>query len=273
LNRQRYPFFSAKSDELWGGSKALKKRKKREENMLNSRESGKLALDLFASSSYQKRPEPTVFPSEMFGQELRYSRLYLVMKRALDICGALVGLLILLVFLPLIALLIWCEDAGPIFYKQTRVGQHGRAFSLYKLRTMVVDADAYLKQHPDLLAAWQKNGKLHDDPRITRVGRFLRQTSIDELPQLWNVLRGEMSLVGPRAIQFSEVGAFRDLIEMRQQAKPGLTGLWQVSGRSATSYEQRSVLDCTYVMECSIWMDIAILCKTLPTVSHRVGAY
>lgn len=241
--------------------------------MLNFRESGELAPDPFTPSPHQKRPEQTSFPAEIFGQEPRSSHLYLAMKRALDICGALVGLLILLVLLPLIALLIWCEDAGPVFYKQTRVGQHGRAFSLYKLRTMVVEADTYLTQHPDLLAAWQENGKLQNDPRITRLGRFLRQTSIDELPQLWNVLRGEMSLVGPRAIQFSEVDAFRDLLEMRQQAKPGLTGLWQVSGRSATSYEQRNVLDCTYVMECSLWMDIAILCKTLPTVSNRLGAY
>jgi undecaprenyl-phosphate galactose phosphotransferase len=180
---------------------------------------------------------------------------------------------VLALLLPMIALVIWREDAGPIFYRQVRVGQHGRAFFLYKLRTMIVEADLYLDQHPELLIAWQKNGKLHDDPRVTRCGRFLRRTSLDELPQLWNVLRGEMSLVGPRAIQFSEVSVFSELIKLRQLVKPGLTGLWQVSGRSTTSYEQRLILDCTYVMECSIWMDLAIGCKTLPIVFGRIGAY
>jgi undecaprenyl-phosphate galactose phosphotransferase len=138
---------------------------------------------------------------------------------------------------------------------------------------MMVDADTYLARNPELLRAWQQNGKLYADPRITRIGRFLRRTSLDELPQLWNVLRGEMSLVGPRAIQFSEVAIFYDLLVIRQQVKPGLTGLWQISGRSNTSYEQRNVLDCTYVMECSIWMDVTILCKTLPVVFYPIGAY
>lgn len=210
---------------------------------------------------------------EVFWQEPQTSHLYLKLKRAMDICGALAGLLLLALLLPLLALLIWYEDGGPVFYTQVRVGQHGRPFSLYKLRTMMVSADAYLAQRPDLLRAWQNNGKLYDDPRITRIGRFLRRTSIDELPQVWNVLQGDMSLVGPRAIQFSEVDAFHELLAMRQQVKPGLTGLWQISGRSTTSYEQRNVLDCTYVMECSLCLDILILCKTLPVVFCHPGAY
>lgn len=206
-------------------------------------------------------------------QEPQFSRLYLFIKRFVDILGALSGLVLLALLLPVLAFLIKREDAGPIFYKQVRVGRHGQAFSLYKLRTMMVDADSYLTRNPELLRAWQQNGKLYADPRITRIGHFLRRTSLDELPQLWNVLCGEMSLVGPRAIQFSEMALFHDLLAIRQQAKPGLTGLWQVSGRSNTNYEQRNVLDCTYVMECSTWMDLTILCKTFPVVFHPTGAY
>jgi exopolysaccharide production protein ExoY len=138
---------------------------------------------------------------------------------------------------------------------------------------MRVDADDYLKQHSELMAAWHKIGKLPNDPRITRIGRLLRRTSLDELPQMLNVLRGEMSLVGPRAIQFSEIAAFGELFQLRQIAKPGVTGLWQVSGRSMTSYEQRCVLDCMYVIDQSIWMDVRILIKTVPTVMRGVGAY
>lgn len=243
-------------------------------NMLRPQKSGELVLDLIVPFPYIHPLTPTIPPSfKTLWQEPHLSRTYLLLKRVTDICGALVGLFILTLLLPVIALLIRREDGGPIFYKQVRVGKHGQPFQLYKLRTMIVNADSYLSQHPELLAAWQNNGKLYDDPRITRIGLFLRRTSLDELPQLWNVLRGDMSLVGPRAIQFSEVQAFRDLIDMRQQVKPGLTGLWQVSGRSTTSYEQRNVLDCTYVIECSVWMDLAILCKTLPIVFGRSGAY
>lgn len=205
--------------------------------------------------------------------EPQITRTYQGAKRVLDICGALVGLVLLALMLPIIALLIVCEDRGPIFYRQIRVGQYGNPFYTSKLRSMRVDADGYLKEHPDLLAAWHRNGKLRNDPRITRIGRFLRRSSLDELPQMLNVLRGEMSLVGPRAIQFSEVAAFGEIFELRQMAKPGLTGLWQISGRSMTSYEQRCVLDCKYVMDRSFWMDMCIMFKTLPVVIRGVGAY
>jgi len=202
------------------------------------------------------------------------SPLYQIAKRGLDICGALVGLVILLLSLFVFAPLIFIEDRGSIFYKQVRVGQYGKPFFIYKLRSMIEDADNYLAQHPELLNAWQRTGKLqiNEDPRITRVGRFLRRSSIDELPQMWNVLCGEMSLVGPRAIQFSEVVAFGELATLRQMVKPGLTGLWQVCGRSLTDYEQRALLDCYYVMECSFWMDLYILFKTLPVVLSGTGA-
>ena len=203
---------------------------------------------------------------------LQLSSFYRVSKRGLDICGALLGLLLLLLLLPIIALFIYCEDCGPIFYKQIRVGLYGRPFFTYKLRSMIEQADILLLQHPALLEVWQQHGKLPDDPRITRIGQFLRHSSLDELPQMFNVLRGEMSLVGPRAIQYTECATFGELGALRQQMKPGITGLWQISGRSQTNYEQRCILDCTYVMECSLLADITILLKTVPVVVRGKGA-
>ena len=206
-------------------------------------------------------------------EDLQISRTYLIVKRALDICGALIGLGILLLLLPFIALLIWWEDRGPIFYRYTCVGQYGRSFTTYKIRSMMVNANEYLARNPELLALWKENGKLVNDPRVTRIGRFIRSTSIDELPQLLNVLRGEMSLIGPRFVQFSEVDRFGELIKLRQLVKPGLTGLWQVSGRSQLNYEQRAILDSIYVLECSFFTDMLILVKTVPSVIKGVGAY
>ncbi len=205
-------------------------------------------------------------------EESRISSAYSIAKHVLDICGALVGLVVLALLFPILAMLICWEDRGHIFYKQTRVGQYGQPFVTYKFRTMIVDADGYMARYPDLLEAWRKGGKLKNDPRITRIGGFLRRTSLDELPQVLNILRGEMSLVGPRAIQFSEIEAFKDLIELRQTVKPGLTGLWQVSGRSMTDYEQRCILDCTYVLDRSFWLDVEILLRTLPAVINGIGA-
>ena len=218
--------------------------------------------------------EPQSFPPiyDLHHGQKQRSRAYEIAKRGLDIFGALVGLIALGLLLPAIALLIWYEDRGPIFYKHVRVGRYGQPFSAYKFRSMIVDADGYLAGRPELFKAWSKGGKLRNDPRVTRVGSLLRRTSLDELPQMLNVLRGEMSLVGPRAIQFSEVEAFGDLIGLRLLVRPGLTGLWQVSGRSMTDYEQRCVLDCTYIIDRSFWMDIEILLRTLPAVIRGVGA-
>lgn len=206
-------------------------------------------------------------------QRLRLPGNYQCIKRGMDIGGGLLGLLVLLLLLPFIALFILWEDRGPIFYKQERIGLYGRPFQTYKLRSMMTNADAYLAQHSELLQEWQQSGKLQDDPRITQTGKFLRRTSLDELPQVLNILRGDMSLVGPRAIQASEIAAFGELGELRQMVKPGLTGLWQISGRSHTTYEQRALLDCTYVLECSTLIDLSILIRTLPVVLHGEGAY
>jgi exopolysaccharide production protein ExoY len=236
-------------------------------------QSGGLVLDLMTPPAFSEQAAVILSPDGPLLPEPNISRIYQMGKRGLDICGALIGLILFSLLFPFIASLILYEDRGPIFYKQARIGRYGRPFTIYKLRSMIVNADVYLAQHPELLKAWQLRGKLHTDPRITRIGSFLRRSSIDELPQLFNVLRGEMSLVGPRAIQSSELAAFGELGELRQMVKPGLTGLWQVSGRSTTDYEQRCILDCTYVMECSLQMDMQILFKTLPVVFCHTGAY
>ena len=209
------------------------------------------------------------FPHAMRQKVGRYQKV----KRLIDILGVLFSLPILLPLLAILALCIFIEDRGPIFYKQQRVGIYGQPFYIYKLRSMIKNADAYLIQHPTLLRAWKQNGKIQHDPRVTCFGRLLRRTSLDELPQIVNVLRGEMSLVGPRAIQFSEVAAFGELNALRQQVKPGLTGLWQISGRSHINYVQRCLLDCIYVMDRSLWVDMHIICKTLPAVMSGDGAF
>jgi exopolysaccharide production protein ExoY len=230
------------------------------------------SVDEFSGSSGEELLEKLIRSGEPVQVSL-IQKISRMAKRGLDIFGALVGLILLVLLLPIISLVIWWEDRGPIFYKQVRVGQNGRPFLIYKFRSMIVDADDYMARHPELLEAWSKDGKLKSDPRITRIGAFLRSTSLDELPQVLNILRGEMSLVGPRAIQFSEKELFGELIDLRQSVKPGLTGLWQISGRSMTDYEQRCILDCIYVIDWSFWLDIEILLRTLPIVTNGVGAF
>jgi exopolysaccharide production protein ExoY len=193
-------------------------------------------------------------------------------KRFLDICVALLGLLLLGLILPIFIACVFFEDRGPIFYRQRRVGQHGQSFVIYKLRTMVPNADQILRQNPELLSLWSRQGKMSYDPRVTRVGKILRRTSLDELPQMLNILCGQMSLVGPRAMQPGEDEVLGELAELRKRVKPGITGLWQVCGRSCTSYEQRGILDCMYVIERSLWMDFAIIQQTFAVVVRGIGA-
>jgi exopolysaccharide production protein ExoY len=225
-----------------------------------------------AQAIFHRRVTEMVEAHDRYEDPVFQSESYRIAKRCLDIGVSLIGLVALALLLPILGLLIFLEDRHAIFYKQQRVGLHGRLFTTYKLRTMVVNADDYLTQHPEVQAIWKERGKLSHDPRITRIGCFLRRTSLDELPQLLNILRGEMTLVGPRAVQASEVAAFGELGQLRQQVKPGLTGLWQISGRSFTTYQQRCVLDCIYVMECSLWADACILIRTIPAVLCGRGA-
>jgi exopolysaccharide production protein ExoY len=193
-------------------------------------------------------------------------------RRVLDIVVAALGLLLVGPLLALAALLVWLEDRGPFLYRRCVLGLGGRQFDAFKLRTMRVDADDWLARQPRLLAEFQGNVKLQHDPRVTRVGRILRQLSIDELPQLANVLRGDMSLVGPRMIHPSELERYGDLGPERLLVKPGITGLWQVGGRQDLDYADRIELDRRYLRERSLKLDIEILLRTIPAVLRGRGA-
>ena len=197
-------------------------------------------------------------------------------KRLFDTSSALVLLLLLS---PLMLYLAWkiSKDGGPVLYVQTRIGKRGRAFSCFKFRSMVVSADAQLeqliKEDPELKAQWQKDHKIKADPRITPVGQWIRRTSMDELPQLLNVLKGEMSLVGPRPIVKAELERYGDDVQYFLLVRPGMTGLWQVSGRNDMDYDKRVYLDTWYVKNWSLWYDLVILFKTVSVVLNRRGAY
>lgn len=203
----------------------------------------------------------------------RSSRL---MKRTMDIIGSILLMIVLSPFLLIIYILIK-KDGGNAIYSHKRIGRNKKVFKCLKFRTMVVNSkevlDDLLKHDPNARLEWEKDFKLKDDPRITKIGHFLRQTSLDELPQLFNVLKGEMSLVGPRPIVKEELERYEEDIDYYLMAKPGMTGLWQVSGRNNVDYETRVYFDSWYVKNWSIWNDIAILFKTVNVVLKRTGAY
>ena len=183
---------------------------------------------------------------------------------------------IILAFLA-IMILIKLDSPGPVFYRQTRIGRFGRKFQIVKFRTMVENADQvlqdYLDHSPELKAQWLATHKLKQDPRVTRLGCTLRKLSLDELPQLWNILIGEMSLIGPRPIVDAEVEKYGKCFDLYIQVRPGLTGLWQVSGRNDTTYEHRVALDEYYIRNRSLMLDLQILWKTVFVVLSKEGAY
>ncbi len=187
-------------------------------------------------------------------------------KRCLDLFLSLLALIPALPVGVVLAILIKREDRGPIFYRQQRLGKRGQTINILKFRTMTPDADKaladYLAAHPALAEEWRANQKLEKDPRITRIGAVIRRASLDELPQLWNVLRGDISLVGPRPIVTDEIDKYGDAFDLYCRVRPGLTGLWQVSGRSRVSYKRRVELDTYYIRNWSVWFDIYILAKT-----------
>jgi lipopolysaccharide/colanic/teichoic acid biosynthesis glycosyltransferase len=195
------------------------------------------------------------------------------LKRALDITVSVTLLILLVPLFALIALAVWVEDGGPIFFAQTRVGRYGRHFKMYKIRSMCLDAEQRLK---DLLAQNQhKEGvtfKLKHDPRITWVGKWLRKFSLDELPQLYNVLKGEMSLVGPRPPVPREVAKYEPADRRRLATKPGITCIWQVSGRSEIDFSGQVQLDVDYIECQSLALDFRILLRTVPAVFSGKGA-
>jgi lipopolysaccharide/colanic/teichoic acid biosynthesis glycosyltransferase len=195
------------------------------------------------------------------------------LKAVMDRALAAGVLLLLAPLLLVVAALVRLTSRGPVFYRRRVLGLHGRPFDAFKFRTMVLEADAVLRAHPELLAAFATNVKLRDDPRVTPVGRWLRRSSLDELPQLVNVLRGEMSLVGPRMITREEADKYGAALESVLSVKPGMTGLWQVRGRQQLDYTQRVALDVQYVGQWSLWLDVVILVQTIPALLTMRGAY
>lgn len=215
--------------------------------------------------------------TQTVGLERDRKAVFPIAKRALDILGAGIGLVLLSPFFLIVALMVRA-DGGPAFFAHQRVGRGGKLFGCLKFRSMVIDSqarlEALLANDPAARAEWEATRKLKNDPRITRIGRFLRSTSLDELPQLINVLRGEMSLVGPRPVQEAEIDRYYGASAAHYMAvRPGITGLWQVSGRSETSYESRVALDVAYVSRPSMIADLTILLRTPVAVLSRRGAH
>ena len=200
-----------------------------------------------------------------------------ILKRSFDVLAVSVGLILLSPLFWVIAILIKLDSKGSIFYCHERIGLNGCTIRVWKFRTMVQDADQsldyYLREHPNLKAEWEAKQKLTRDPRVTHFGRFLRKWSLDELPQLYNVLLGEMSLVGPRPIVEAEIERYRGDINLYRKVQPGITGLWQVSGRTDVSYKSRVGFDTYYVTNYSFWLDINILFRTFGVLLMRKGAF
>lgn len=198
-------------------------------------------------------------------------------KRCMDLVAAISGGIVLLPLLFYIAVAVKMSSRGPILYGHNRIGKDGKPFKAWKFRSMFQDAnqvlEIYLEAHPDLKNEWERDQKLRHDPRVTRIGRFIRKTSLDELPQLWNVIRGEMSLVGPRPIVTSEIAKYGPYYGLYTMVTPGITGVWQVSGRNNTTYDERVQLDSYYVRNWSPWMDMFLLIRTIRIVLFADGAY
>ena len=200
-----------------------------------------------------------------------------LLRRAFDVAVALSILLVALPFLLVIAAVMYLSDPGPLFFVHRRIGLGGAHFGCLKFRTMKVDGDAILAAHlarsPAARIEWEETQKLKNDPRVTRVGALVRKLSLDEFPQLVNVLRGEMSIVGPRPIVDAEVRRYGRFFEYYCHVKPGLTGLWQISGRNDTTYRERVQLDVEYVGRKSLWLDTLLILKTVPAVLLARGSY
>ncbi len=202
---------------------------------------------------------------------------YRVIKRCCDVLLVLISMPLTLPVFAIVGALVVMSSRGPVFYSHRRIRRGGAFFSMWKFRTMCVNStevlEQYLAKHPEARAEWNRTHKLRVDPRITPIGSFLRRSSLDELPQLWNVLMGQMSLVGPRPIVAAEVEKYGDCFSCYCRVKPGLTGLWQVSGRSSVSYEERVALDCRYVGQWSLLGDFKILSRTFASVVNQDGAF
>ncbi|ABK60595.1 sugar transferase [Clostridium novyi] len=195
--------------------------------------------------------------------QFKKSTSYFVIKKIIDIVGSLCGIVILSPIMIITAIAIKLDSKGPVFFSQERVGKNGKIFKMYKFRSMIINAEEVLYKLKEKNEMSGPMFKMKDDPRVTRVGKFIRKTSIDELPQLINILKGEMSLVGPRPNLPSEVEQFSDYQRLKLLAKPGLTCYWQVSGRNNIDFEEWMELDIKYIKERSTWVDIKLIFKTV----------
>lgn len=204
-----------------------------------------------------------VMSEKEFSNRYKRNFMYYFVKRLIDIIGALSGIIVLSPLLLIVALLIKRETKGPIFFHQIRIGLNGKKFKMYKFRSMIVNAEELLDKLKNKNEMSEPMFKMKNDPRVTRIGKFLRRTSIDELPQLFNVLKGEMSLVGPRPNLPREVKKFNEYHKLKLLVKPGLTCYWQVMGRSSIDFEQWIELDIKYLEKRSIWVDLKLIFETV----------
>jgi exopolysaccharide biosynthesis polyprenyl glycosylphosphotransferase len=235
--------------------------------------SARIVPDLFQMSLSQVDVDDLGGVPLISVREVGFERGAHVVKRAVDFFVALLGLTLGAPLMGLIALAIRLDSSGSILFHQPRVGADGRLFEIYKFRSMREGAEGEVGDLREWNEADGPLFKIRDDPRLTRVGRFLRRTSLDELPQLWNVLRGEMSIVGPRPALPGEVSDYKEWHKKRLQVRPGMTGLWQVSGRSLLSFDEGVLLDVYYIENWSLWLDFKIMLRTAPQVVFGNGAY
>lgn len=199
--------------------------------------------------------------------------IYLNIKRILDVVISSIALVILSPIFLILAILIKIDSKGPVFFKHTRIGKNGIIFKMYKFRTMYDNAEDMIKEFtPEQMKEWKENYKLTNDPRITKMGKFLRKTSIDEIPQLINILKGDLSLIGPRPVIEEELEKYKENKEKFLSVKPGLTGYWAANGRSNTSYDERMKMELYYVDNMSFKLDIKIFFKTILSVVKKEGA-
>ena len=221
-------------------------------------------------------PERTGVANGMM-DNAKWQRLDDIASRVLDVTLAVTALIILAPLMAIVAAVIYILDPGPVIFAHQRIGHGGRSFPCLKFRSMVVDADARLRNlletSAEARAEWERDHKLRDDPRVIGIGRFLRKTSLDELPQLWNVVRGDMSLVGPRPIVVGEISRYGRYFEHYCAVRPGITGLWQVGGRNDVSYRRRVAYDVTYSRARSCAMNVKIIAYTVPSVLFQRGSY
>lgn len=234
---------------------------------------GTLTKDIEEDLSFHTMENSTFSISTLSGDAaLEPSAVYYILKRLIDIILATFGILVLVPVYLVVAICIKLDDGGDVLHFREIIGQHGRRFFALKFRSMIRDADTYLEKYPELKREYLQNMKLMDDPRITRVGRFLRKTSLDELPQLFNVLVGQMTLVGPRIIHPGELPRYGHYAQKRLSVKPGITGLWQISGRQHISYDERVLFDMQYIDNRSCILDLVIFMKTLKVLIVHTGA-